>query len=252
MKSNLTNSVFHEKIVIDETNINLVSDIEKNDLNSFITKTRLELKDYILKTPEFARTLKPYNPNKKVESKVVKLMIEASNIANVGPTAAIAGTISELSLEYLIKQGSSYSIVDNGGDIAFINKNKRVICGIYAGNSPLSGKIAFEFKNQENPIGICSSSGSVGYSTSYGRSDCVTIISKKASISDALATSIANHVNGKSDEDAVENGLNASEEFKDHFIGALIILGESIGTIGKLPKIVEVNESSILNNIDDG
>ncbi|WP_225370650.1 hypothetical protein [Methanobrevibacter arboriphilus] len=46
-------------------------------------------------------------------------MIEGSNIANVGPTATLAGTIAELSLDYLIKNDSNYSILDNGGDIAF-------------------------------------------------------------------------------------------------------------------------------------
>ncbi|WP_225370649.1 hypothetical protein [Methanobrevibacter arboriphilus] len=66
-------------------------------------------------------------------------------------------------------------------------------------------------------MGICTSSGSVGYSISYGRSDSVTVISENASIADGLATSIGNNVNGVLDQDAVENGLIAAEKFKKTF-----------------------------------
>lgn len=233
------NKIFNEKLSIDETKINLVTDIENNSLKKYIIKNRNELKTYISKNPNFAKSLKPVEENNS--PKIAKLMIKASKIGNVGPMAAIAGTIAEISINYLIEQGSEYSIIDNGGDISFINKKnkKNVICGIYAGESPLSGKIALKFKNYKYPMGICSSSGSVGFSLSYGRSDCVTIIAKKSSIADALATAIANDVNGKTDNAAVEKGLLTADKFREHFIGGLIIVGESIGTIGKLPKIIE-------------
>lgn len=244
-----TESPFTRKISLDETNINLNSDIDIKNLNieEYIINERNHLKDFIVKNPYFAKTLEPYklksesNNNEEIP-KIIKLMIEAANIAKVGPTATIAGTISELTLDYLIKNGSKYSIVDNGGDIAFLNNydEKKVVFGIYAGDSPLSGKIGLEFKGRKNQtFGICSSSASVGYSLSYGRSDSVTVIASQASIADGLATSIGNKVNGKLDKTAVENGLEFAEEFKEHFIGVLIIVGETIGTIGKFPKIVE-------------
>ncbi|RBQ22763.1 hypothetical protein ALNOE001_15490 [Candidatus Methanobinarius endosymbioticus] len=108
-----------------------------------------------------------------------------------------------------------------------------------------------EFKPKSQSIGVCTSSGSVGYSISYGRSDCVTVIAKEASVADGLATSIGNKVNGKLDSDAVENGIVYAKKFKNHFIGALIIVGESIGTIGKLPKIVETNNDYISNDFEE-
>ncbi len=240
MENEKNKKIFKEKIAIEETQINLSSDIKDNELNEFINKNRIILNKFIKENPKFLRSLKPVKT--KNPPKIAKIMSEASEIGNVGPMAAIAGSISEISIEYLINKGSKYSIVDNGGDVAFINKftNKKVLCGIYAGESPLSGKIALEFKNYKTPLGICSSSASVGYSFSYGRSDCVSVIAKKASVADSLATAIANKVNGKLDEDAVINGINASEKFKDDFIGVLIIVGESIATNGRLPKIVEV------------
>jgi len=247
--------LFKKRIDIGETKINLISDInttnfksERENLENFIISQRNQLKEYIINKPLFAKTLTPYSikksENKNNLPKIIDLMVKGSKIANVGPTATLAGTIAELSLEYLIKNGSNYSIIDNGGDIAFLNNymKKNVVFGIYAGTSPLSGKIGFEFKftKKNQKFGVCSSSASVGYSISYGRSDCVTVIANQASIADGLATSIANNVNGKLDEDAVENGLLAAEEFREHFIGTLIIVGESIGTLGKLPKIVEI------------
>jgi len=234
------NKIFNEKLSIDETQINIVTDIENHKLKEFIIKNRNELKKYIQTHPTFLKSLKPVNEEVETPS-LAKLMIKASKIANVGPMAAIAGSISEISVDYFVRQNSKFSIVDNGGDISFINKknNEKVICGIYAGKSPLNGKLALEFKNYPYPMGICSSSGTVGFSLSYGRSDCVSIIAEKSSVADAIATAVANEVNGKTDEDAVENGLLAAENFKKNFIGALIIVGESIGTIGKLPKIIE-------------
>ena len=282
--------LFKKKIIIEETKINLVSDInitnnninninsENNEnnnnnnnnnnkinknntfntynLNDFIKNQRNQLKKYISENPLFAKTLKPYTSYKSSEiPKIIELMINGSKIANVGPTATLAGTIAELSLDYLIKNGSKCSIVDNGGDIAFLNNNakKKVVLGIYAGDSPLSGKIGLEFKleKKNQKFGVCSSSGSVGYSISYGRSDSVTVIANQASIADGLASAIGNNVNGKLDKDAVENGLIAAEGYMEHFIGALIIVGESIGTIGKVPKIIETENININSNFKD-
>lgn len=248
---------FRKKVSIEETRMKVISDIdiEKFKLINFIKKQRNDLKEYINQNPLFAKTLRPYKikTNNSTNPEIIQKMINGSNVADVGPTATLAGTIAEISLEYLIKNNSDYSILDNGGDIAFINNNldKKVIFGIYAGNSPISGKIGLEFKPKKNqPLGVCTSSGSVGYSISYGRSDCVTVISNQTSIADGLSTSIGNRVNGKLDSEAVENGLAYAEKFENHFMGALIIVGESIGTIGDLPKIVETDDKFILNNFD--
>lgn len=260
-------------INIEETNINLISDIISNvnkqnsyeikELEKYILNIRRELKKYIIKNPIFLSSLEPinhiiYNTSKSInDSKIkmpdiIKLMCKSSEIANVGPMASVAGSISELTLDYLIEKGSNYSIINNRGDIAIINKNKSVICGIYSGNAIISsnndkrlGNIGFKIKKRKSAIGIASSSGKIGHSISFGDSDAVTIISKKASISDGLATSIANDVKGINSEEAIQNGLESAEKFKEHFIGALVIKGNSIGTIGKLPEIVATKEFDI-------
>lgn len=237
-KTNNNNEIYKEKINLEETKINLTTDLKSHEINKYILKLRNELKDYIKINHKFLKSFKPI-PQPKTNSKIINKMISASEIANVGPMATIAGTIAELSRDYLIAKGSKHTIVDNGGDISFIT-NKKVICGIYAGKSSLSGKIAMEFKNKK--LGVCSSSGTVGYSFSYGKADCVSVISKNTSIADGLATGIANKVKGKTAEIAINNGLNYSEEFKENYEGIIIILGDKIGTIGKIPKIINIQE----------
>ena len=158
--------------------------------------------------------------------------------------ACVAGTISEMSLDYLINNGSTYSIVENGGDIALVN-DEDVLCGIYSNNKILGNNIAFKIRSRKKPLGICTSSGKIGHSISFGSSDSVTVISKSPSLADGLETRIANEVNGETSEDKVSNALECGENYKEFFDGILIISDENVGTIGKLPKIVESDEFNI-------
>ena len=171
-------------------------------------------------------------------------MIESSGIVDVGPMACVAGTISELSLDYLINIDSKYSIVENGGDIALIN-DEQVLCGIYSNNDVLGNEIAFMLNPRKKPLGICTSSGKIGHSISFGEADSVTVISKSASIADGLATRIANEVKGQRGEDRLSSALECCENYREFFDGVLIISNDDVGTVGKLPKIVETNEFQV-------
>jgi ApbE superfamily uncharacterized protein (UPF0280 family) len=234
---------------LQETKLNIVSDIDPVFLKEFIISKRNELESYISTNYNFLNSHVPLDIES--ESEIIKTMVEAAKIANVGPMAAVAGTISELTLNELQKKGSKFSIVDNGGDIAFINQNKDVLCGIYSGNSLLSAELGFKFKPQKSSIGLCTSSGTVGYSFSYGRADSVSVIASNASVADTIATAIANNVTGKKDNEAVENGLNTALKFEEHFIGVLIILGDLIATIGKLPELINLKKEGISNFKED-
>ena len=226
-----------------ETHIRLRTDLEKHNLKGHIISIRNELERHIQKDQDFLLALEPIRRDESLPL-IVKTMIDSSNIADVGPMACVAGTISEMSLDYLIANDSKYSIVENGGDIALIN-DKEVLCGIYSNNQVLGNDIAFKIKSRKKPLGICTSSGKIGHSISFGSSDSVTVISRSTSIADGLATRIANEVNGKSSEDKVSNALECSENYKEFFEGVLIISGNHVGTVGKLPKIIETNEFDV-------
>ena len=229
------------EIIIGETHIRLTTDMEGHNLEDYIYQIRANLKSYIARNPDFMMSLEPLKTDEEDLSEIVKMMYESSALADVGPMACVAGTISELSLKHLILQKSRFSIVENGGDIALIT-NKRILCGIYSNNEILGNEIAFEIKPANSPLGICTSSGKIGHSISFGVSDSVSVISHSASLSDALATRIANDVNGETCESKVANALETAESYSDLFTGALIISGNNVATVGRLPKIVETQE----------
>ena len=237
-----------ERIRLDETNILLKTDLINHKLSNFILRQRMELINYIRKNREFLTSFEPV----EVEDApfIANVMSEAGRIAEVGPMAAVAGTISELSMNFLIKSGAKYAIVENGGDIA-IKTNKDVVMGLYAGTSPLSGQIGFKIKYEKTPMGICTSSGTVGHSISLGRADSVSVFADHASIADALATSIANEAKGDLEQDTVQNCLARAEDFKPYFRGVMIVVGESAGTIGKIPKLVKTDKKVVLGDLFD-
>ncbi len=233
--------MYFEEIDLEETHIRLKTDLKNQELKEFIFKLRYDLKQYISINQDFLLSLEPIESYPEVLPGIVEKMYESSNYADVGPMACVAGSISELSLNYLIDNDSKYSIVENGGDIALIN-DETVICGIYSNNKILENKIGFEIKSRKKPLGICTSSGKIGHSISFGQSDSVTVIGKSPSLADGLATRIANDVYGETSEDKVTHAVETAEHFKEFFEGVLIISQDNVGTVGKLPKIVKTPE----------
>ena len=227
------------KIDLEETHINLTTDIVNHNLKKYIYKIRQDLKRYIILNPEFRYSLEKIAITENAPL-IIQKMNTSSNICNIGPMASVAGTIAEMSLDYLINLGSTNSIIDNGGDIAIIN-SKKIICQIYSNNNILGNNIGFKLKKRNKPLGISTSSGKIGHSISFGNADSVTVLSDKSSIADSLATKIANEV-----LDSVESGLEMAENYKEFFEGILIIHNKEVGTLGKLPKIIEINENSFI------
>ena len=80
------------------------------------------------------------------------------------------------------------------------------------------------------PIGICTSSGTVGHSLSFGRADAVCVVSKSSTMADAAATAIGNMVKGKGDiRAALMKGLEI-----EGVLGVLVIVGDQFGVIGEM------------------
>lgn len=223
-------------IDIGETHIRLTTDLDNYDLKNYIFKIRRDLESFILLNPDFKISLERLDKPKGPIPEIVNIMYDASSKCDIGPMASVAGTIAGMSLDYLISLGSTDSIVENGGDIAIINSEK-VLCGIYSNNDILGNNIAFKLKKRKSPLGISTSSGKIGHSISFGSADSVTVLGSSPAITDGLATKIANEVTN-----SVEKGLNLAEDYKEYFDGLLIISGQEVGTIGHLPKIVEVKE----------
>lgn len=192
-----------------------------------VLKYRKQLEQYIAQSPEFQTSLKPL-PVPEHAPRIVTEMIEAGRKAGVGPMAAVAGAIAEFVGKELL-DFSPEVIVENGGDI-FLKINRKKVVGIYAGESPLSGKIGLEINPQETPLGICTSSGTVGHSLSFGKADAVVTVAPSAVLADAAATAICNLVKSPADiNGAIETGRNING-----LKGIIIIMGGDVGVWGNI------------------
>ena len=106
--------------------------------------------------------------------------------------AAVAGAVAECVGKELLNF-SREVIVENGGDI-FLKNIKRRVVGIYTGKAAFAERIALRIEPRETPLGICTSSGTVGHSLSFGRADAAIVLSPSTPLADAAATAIGNLV----------------------------------------------------------
>jgi uncharacterized protein len=198
-----------------------------------ILKYREQLEQYIEKYPEFHSSLKPL-PIPAKAPHIILDMLESGQKANVGPMAAVAGAIAEyVGMDLL--EFSPEIIVENGGDI-FLKTTKKRVVGIYAGDSPLTGKLGLEIHPEETPLGICTSSGTVGHSLSFGKADAVVTVAGSATLADAAATAICNQVKSPDDiSRAIEFGRIIAG-----LKGIVIIIGSAIGVWGDV-KLCKTN-----------
>ncbi len=182
---------------------------------------------YIRKRTEFLKSLSPVDVEEEAPP-IIKDMICQSRKAGVGPMATVAGAIAQYVAGDLLPE-SSEIIVENGGDI-FLKALSKKLVAIYAGDSAFNGKIALEIEPDETPLGICTSSGTVGHSLSFGKADAVVIYSDSAILADAVATATCNLL--KSDSD-IEKGTGFARSING-VKGIAIIFGDKLGIWGEI------------------
>ena len=218
--------LFSFNVVVKETDLYIRA---RTDLGRkayrLVSKYRDMLERYIEKHTVFLTSLEPL-PIDENAPHIVKEMLEAASKAGVGPMAAVAGAIAEFVGDELLAL-SPEVIVENGGDIYLKSLKKRLI-GIYAGKSSLSGKIGLEISGEETPLCVCTSSGTVGHSLSYGKADAVIALARSATLADAAATAIGNLVVQPGD---IQNGIEFAKGIEG-LGGVLIIKDDNIGLWG--------------------
>ena len=215
-------------VVVKETDLYIFASTNlKRKAQKLVVKYRDILERYIERHPDFLTSLEPL-PIDDNAPHIAKEMLLAAAKAGVGPMASVAGAIAEFVGNELLAL-SPEIIVENGGDIYLKSQTKRII-GIYAGESPLTGKIGLEIKGTDTPLGICTSSGTVGHSLSYGRADAVVVVSKSATLADAAATAIGNLI---TQPDDIPTGIEFAQGIKG-LAGVIIIQGKDMGLWGKV------------------
>jgi len=215
-------------IVVKETDLYIRAsrNLERKALK-IVLKYRNKLERYIEQHPTFLTSLKPLPVDEKAPL-IVKEMLESAARVGVGPMASVAGAIAEFVGSELLAF-SPEVIVENGGDI-YLKSLKRRLIGIYAGKSPLTGKISLEINEKDTPLGICTSSGTVGHSLSYGKADAVIVLSKSATLADAAATAIGNLIVQPSD---IPSGVEFAKGI-DGLMGVIIIKDDKLGVWGEV------------------
>ena len=226
----------HERLVpfevtVQETDLLILAESDLAELTEeIIYKVRGPLEGYIGQHPEFLHAMTPLAYD-RLAPLVVREMLGAAQECGTGPMAAVAGAIAEQVGLALLKE-SSEVVVENGGD-CFIKVNSPLQISIFAGHSGLSNKVALKVYPEKTPVGVCTSSGTVGHSFSLGRADAVTVISPSAALADAAATMICNLVKSKND---IRQAITFAQQIEG-ILGAIIIVEDDIGAWGEVELV---------------
>lgn len=190
-----------------------------------IRQCRAQIEWAIARRPEFLKSLRPIEED-PADPPPATRMIRAGQKAGTGPMAAVAGEVADYVGRGLLKW-SREVIVENGGDI-FLQVERPIVVGIHAGISQFTGKVGIRIEPTLVPLGVCTSSGTVGPSLSLGRADAATVLSHNVALADAVATAIGNRIAKVSDlEPAIEWAMKIRG-----IIAAVAVLGDSIAALG--------------------
>lgn len=194
-----------------------------------IEDIRAEIEEYAKRDKIFLKTLFPYEENSA--PKLVTKMFECGKRAGVGPMATVAGILAQevgrlIETTFNVKE----IVVENGGDI-YLNVKEAVVISVFAGSSSLSEKVGLKIEPKYSPLGICTSSGIVGHSFSFGKTDAVVVVCKDAGLADAYATSFCNKINSEKDIEPVLDKIKKVNKI----LGAVVIVKEQVGIRGIFP-----------------
>jgi ApbE superfamily uncharacterized protein (UPF0280 family) len=214
-------------VAVKETDLYILAQsVLEQEAREAIIQLRQQLEAYISANPLFQTSLVPLPADPRAPQ-IVKEMLAAAQAAGVGPMAGVAGAMAEFVGAALLPFTPEV-VVENGGDIFLETSTARTI-GIFAGASPLSMQVGISIPAERQPLGVCTSSATVGPSLSLGKADAVCVISPSATLADAAATALGNMVQGKGD---IQQVLEAGQKILG-VEGAVIIIDDALGAWGE-------------------
>ncbi|MGV7927384.1 MAG: UPF0280 family protein [Spirochaetota bacterium] len=199
-------------------------------IDRVVTEARDALRGHIAGQECFLSSFDPV-PRMEAGHPVIAAMYRASEAAGVGPMAAVAGAIAEHAGRAIL-DSSGEVLVENGGDI-WLAVRDAVTLAVYAGASRFSGALGIRMAPERTPAGVCTSSGRVGHSFSFGKADAVTIIATDAALADAVATGAANLVHGEDDLEEAAAYAMAVQGVR----GILVIRGDRMLAQGEIELV---------------
>ena len=194
------------------------------DAYSMLVELRRAMDAYLLMDPAYKAALTPYDAGLEAPE-ILKEMSRTSHKTGIGPMSAVAGAVAKRVAEFL---GTKEVIVENGGDI-YAKAASDMDISVFAGQSPLSEKIGLHIPAEAFPLGICTSSGTVGPSLSMGRADAVMIVCKDVLLADSYATAMANRIKTADDLQPVTDRISNIPEI----LGAIAVKDDRMAITGQ-------------------
>lgn len=198
------------------------------DTYAMLVDLRRSMDAYLLMDPQYKAALTPYDAGLEAPG-ILKEMSRISHKTGIGPMSAVAGAVA-LRVAVFLKEkfGVEEVIVENGGDI-YAKAVSDMDIAVFAGQSPLSEKIGLHIPSSAFPLGICTSSGTVGPSLSLGRADAMMIICKDVLLADSYATAFANRIQSVNDLQPVIDRISNTPEI----LGALAVKDDRLAVCGQ-------------------
>ncbi len=196
-----------------------------------LLEVRSQITRYAGMDRRFQESLVPVEVSRSAPE-IVADMASAAETYSVGPMAAVAGAVARhMGLALLME--SDELVIENGGDIFLCSRKPRVV-SIYAGrSSPFGDKLRVQVESRGKEMGVCTSSGTVGHSLSFGKADAVVAVADSATLADAAATAICNSVKSPAD---IERAIEREKE-RSCLRGVVIVMGERMGAWGDVQLV---------------
>ena len=194
------------------------------DTYAMLVELRRSMDAYLLMDPAYKAALTPYDAGLEAPE-ILKEMSRVSHKTGIGPMSAVAGAVARHVAEFL---GTKEVIVENGGDI-YAQACSDMDISVFAGQSPLSEKVGLHIPAADFPLGICTSSGTVGPSLSLGRADAVMIVCKDVMLADSYATAMANRIKTVNDLQPVIDRISDIPEI----LGAIAVKDDRMAITGR-------------------
>ena len=200
----------------------------ESDVYAMLVELRRSMDAYLLMDPAYKTALTPYDAGLEAPA-ILKEMSKASHKTGIGPMSAVAGAVA-LRVADFIKQkyGVNEVIVENGGDI-YAEAHSDMDIAVFAGQSPLSEKIGLHIPAADFPLGICTSSGTVGPSLSLGRADAVMIVCRDVLLADSYATAMANRIRTVNDLQPVIDRIQNNPDI----LGSIAVKDDRLAICGQ-------------------
>ena len=193
------------------------------DTYAMLVDLRRQMDAYLLMDPQYKTALTPYDAGLEAPN-ILKEMSRVSHKTGIGPMSAVAGAVAKKVAEFL---GTKEVIVENGGDI-YAQAASDMDISVFAGQSPLSEKIGLHIPAADFPLGICTSSGTIGPSLSLGRADAVMIVCKDVLLADSYATAMANRIKTVNDLQSVIDRISDLPDI----LGAIAVKDDRMAITG--------------------